>query len=126
MKTYRHLTLEERRIMIQLRLQGRTQAEIARILHRDRSTISRELRRNRHHNGDHGYYTFSKAHEKALKRRWHSRRNRRFSPEQWALVEERLRRDWSPEQIAATLRLEGLLSISHETIYRYIWADRRC
>jgi IS30 family transposase len=124
--TYRHLTLEERRIMIELRQQGKTNAEIGRILNRDRGTISREFRRNRHHNGRHWYYTFSKAHEKALKRRWHSRRNRRFSASEWALVTERLAMDWSPEQIAETLRRERLLSISHETIYRYIWADRRC
>ena len=31
---------------------------------------------------------------------------------------------WSPEQISGRLALEGRLSISHETIYRYIWDDR--
>jgi IS30 family transposase len=123
--TYHQLTLEERRIASQLRFQGKSSAEIGRILGRDRSTVSREFRRNRHFNGRWRYYTFSKAHEKAMGRRFRSRRNRRFDAQQWSLVEERLAMDWSPEQISATLRMEGLLSISHETIYMYIWADRR-
>ncbi len=33
--------------------------------------------------------------------------------------------EWSPEQIAGRFRRDGLLSISHETIYRYVWEDRR-
>ena len=32
---------------------------------------------------------------------------------------------WSPEQVAGRFRRDGLLSISHETIYRYVWEDRR-
>jgi IS30 family transposase len=31
---------------------------------------------------------------------------------------------WSPEQIARWGRATGALTISHETIYRYLWADR--
>jgi IS30 family transposase len=36
-----------------------------------------------------------------------------------------LREDWSPEQVAGWLKRHELLTISHETIYRYIWADLR-
>ena len=43
----------------------------------------------------------------------------------WSIVEARLKQDWSPEQIAGRLSLSGVLSISHETIYRHIWEDRR-
>jgi hypothetical protein len=32
---------------------------------------------------------------------------------------------WSPEQVAGYLRRQGLLSISHETIYRHVWRDER-
>ena len=35
-----------------------------------------------------------------------------------------LRLDWSPEQIALTLRYDQMLQISHETIYRYVWKDK--
>ena len=122
--TYQHLTLEERRIMVSLRLQGLSNAEIGRILNRDRSTIGREFARNLHWNGRKRYYTYSKAHQKAMSRRSKSRRNRRFGVQAWALVEERLRRRWSPEQVSGTLKKEKLLRISHETIYRHVWADR--
>ena len=32
---------------------------------------------------------------------------------------------WSPEQVSVVLAKEGLLSMSHETIYRYIWRDKK-
>ena len=38
-------------------------------------------------------------------------------------VEELLREEWSPEQVAGRLGLEKALLISHETIYRHIWRD---
>lgn len=121
---YCHLTIEERRIMIQLCWQGKGCAEIAKILGRSRSTIWREFRRNVHRNGCRRYYTYTKAHQKALARRGRSRRNRHFTPEEWGHIESRLGLLWSPEQIAATLKLDGVMSISHETIYQHIWADK--
>jgi len=41
------------------------------------------------------------------------------------LVEACLRQQWSPEQASGWLRRRGQLSISHETIYRHIWLDRK-
>lgn len=32
---------------------------------------------------------------------------------------------WSPEQISGVLKLAGLLRVSHETIYRWVWNDQR-
>ena len=40
------------------------------------------------------------------------------------MVEEKLRQDWSPEQIAGRFKEEGI-AISHERIYQYIYADKR-
>jgi transposase, IS30 family len=34
-------------------------------------------------------------------------------------------RQWSPEQVAGHLARSGQLSISHETIYRHVWRDKR-
>lgn len=82
----------------------------------------RELRRNRtHHDGS---YRPQLADRYGRGRRSRSRRNQRFSPADWATVHTRIREDWSPEQIAGRLRLETGLAISHETIYRSIWADK--
>jgi len=70
-------------------------------------------------------YRPSLADDYARWRRARSRRNRRFTPEDWATVVAHLRLGWSPEQIAGRFRRAGGLHISHETIYRYVWNDKR-
>ena len=120
---YRQITREERYTLGLLRQEGLTAAAIAVVLGRHRSTISRELRRNSTHHD--GCYRPQLADWYANGRRRRSRRNRRFGPAEWARVQTLVREDWSPEQVAGRLRLQGELAISHETIYRYIWADRR-
>jgi IS30 family transposase len=40
-------------------------------------------------------------------------------------VERLLREQWSPEQVAGYLRRTGELLISHETIYRHVWRDKK-
>jgi len=120
--SYRQITFEERYTLGLLKRQGLTPATIARLLGQHRSTISRELRRNRTTHD--GAYQPQLAHCYARSQRSRSRRNRRFGPADWRLVTRCLKRLWSPEQIAGRLRAEGRLTISHETIYRYIWADK--
>ena len=122
MRVYRQLTSGERYALQALRKQGCNGAEIARALGRHRSTISRELRRNRRSDGGYDPRT---ADQRARMRRSRSRRNHRITAEDWALVLELLTEQWSPEQIAGRLALEGRLRISHETIYRYIWRNKR-
>ena len=58
-------------------------------------------------------------------RRSQARRNGRFSTSDWERIQTLLREDWSPEQVAGRLRRAQELAISHETIYRYVWADKR-
>ncbi len=60
-----------------------------------------------------------------LARRKRSRRNSQFGKAELARVEALLREEWSPEQVAGYLRRLGELSISHETIYRHVWRDRK-
>ena len=106
-----------------LRRQGLNRAEIARLLGRHRSTGCRELRRNSTRAD--GRYRASTAQERTNGRRSRLRRNRRFSAEDFALIDELLRRQWSPEQVAGHLRRTGQLAISHEAIYRHVWRDKR-
>lgn len=120
---YHQITAPERYTLMVLRVQGQSPAAIARALGRHRSSISRELQRNSTNHD--GYYRPQLAHWYALKRRAQSRRNQRFSSADWARVHAYVRADWSPEQIAGWCRRFRLLSISHETIYRYIWKDQR-
>src|SRR5437763_5296211 len=121
--TYHQLTQEERYAITAQLMCGRSQTQIAQLLGRDRSTISRELRRNRTHHDD--KYRAEKAHSYAVARRRRCRRRPRFSVEDMALVARLLRKKWSAEQISGVLRKHGTLRISHETIYRRIRWDKR-
>ena len=119
---YRQITQGERYTLSVLRQLGYRPAAIARFLGRHRSTIGREVRRNRREDGR---YRPAFAHSRAGARRSRSRRNQRFTAADFQLVRARLAQQWSPEQIAGRLGQEQRLSISHETIYRHIWADKR-
>jgi len=120
---YPQITAAERYTLGTLRRLGYTAAAIARVLGRHRSTIGREVRRNatRYDGG----YRPQLADWYARSRRSCSRRNQRFSARDWVQVHAWLREKWSPEQVAGRLRCTHQLCISHETIYRHIWADKR-
>ncbi len=124
--SYRHLTMDERNVIYRMRFQGYSDAEIARCLGCHRATIGRECKRNASVDG-----RYEPANAQTLansRRRAHLRRSRTGQPRLMAYVAERLADRWSPEQIAGRLAncpppdLAGL-SISHTTIYRWIWAD---
>lgn len=119
MSTYTQLTREQRYQIKALVDIGHNQTEVAQQLQVNKSTISREVRRNR---GQRGYRP-KQAHEMALKRR-REKAQMKIGPEIWVLVEEKIREDWSPEQISGRLKKEGI-AISHEHIYQYIYADKR-
>ena len=120
---YTQITPEERYRLAALRKQGCSQADMARDLGRSPSSISREFRRNvRSYDTQ---YRPCKAQERTKARRSRSRRNQHFTPQDFDKVETLLNCQWSPEQIAETLEKERLLSISHETIYRHIWRDKK-
>jgi len=121
--TYHQITYEERYTLGLLRRKGLSAAAIARVLGRHRSTIVREIRRNRARSD--ASYRPQLADGYARGRRSHARRNRRFSAADFRLVRRFLVQQWSPEQVAGYLRRQGLLRISHETIYRYVWSDKR-
>ena len=120
---YRQITFAERYTLGLLRQRGLSAAAIARVLGRHRSTIGREVGRNGTPRD--GCYRPQLADWYARGRRSHSRRNRQFTAADWARIQGLLREDWSPEQVAGWLRRHRELAISHETIYRYVWADKR-
>lgn len=120
MSIYAHLTQEERYQIYALMKAGLLQTQIASLLGRSPSTISRELRRNR---GQRGYRP-RQAHERAQQRAGAARTRPRITQFQWRAIAELLRRHWSPEQIADRAALEGTLAITHERIYRFIYADK--
>jgi IS30 family transposase len=121
--TYTQITSAERYAISLLRKHGHSQAEIALLLGRHRSTVSRELRRNICRE-DSRSYVWKRAHSYACGRRSRSRRNTQFSTEDWATIESALREDFSPEQVAGWFQRFDIVPVSHETIYRHIWKDK--
>ena len=84
-----------------------------------KSSVSRELKRNR---GQRGYRP-QQAHELATARR--QKAVPRLTTEAWNIVESLLRQDWSPEQISGRLKKEQRIRISHEWIYQHILVDKQ-
>jgi transposase, IS30 family len=117
---YRQLSLEERCQIARLQAEGRSIRQIAADLDRKASTICRELKRNR---GIEVGYKPSYAQEQAKARRWVGSRLER-NPTLRRAVLDRLAAGWSPEQVAGRLnRQAGDQVISHESIYRFIYAQ---
>jgi len=119
---YHQITLAERHTLSVLRKQGFSNARIAHMTGRHRSTIGREVRRNCRKDGG---YRHLVAQEKTNGRRRRSRRNSQFGTAEWELIETLVRNKFSPEQISGWLELVELLEISHQTIYRRVKQDRK-
>lgn len=120
-KGYHHLTYDQRCQISVLKARGYSLRSIARQLKTHHSSISRELQRN---SGQRGYRQLQ-ANEKAKSRRTENPRpNQKMSPDLIFIIEEKLRIQWSPVQISGRLKEEGKF-ISHETIYKYVWENKR-
>ena len=119
MSTYTQLTQEERYQIHALMKAGHDQTDIAFVLGRDKSTISREINRNRGLRG----YRPKQAQELAWSRR-QTAHHARISAEHWGRVEELLGQDWSPEQVSEWLVREEGIAVSHEWIYQYVYTDK--
>jgi transposase, IS30 family len=123
MSKYHQLSQDERYSIGFLRRSLTSDADIARLLNRSPSTICRELARNREECD--GRYRADLADNHARLRRQRSRRGFRLDADQWAIVASLLRQDFSPDQVSNELRLNGSFTVSHETIYQYIYDDER-
>jgi IS30 family transposase len=121
-KGYRHLTYEDRCQIFALMKSGMSYADIARQLNVDKGTISREIRRN---SGD-GGYIYQQAHDLSEDRRHEaSSTPSKMTPEVIELIEEKIRAQWSPEQISGWMQRNLGYSVSHERIYLHIWRDKK-
>lgn len=122
----RTLSLAEREEISRGICQGDSQAAIARRLGRSRSTISRELGRNARVGG----YRAVRADQRAWAQARRPKQCRLAQPsalQTW--VTDKLQLQWSPQQIAATLKMsfpgDETMRVSHETIYRSLFIQAR-
>ena len=125
-KTYEHLNLQERELLSILRAEGKSIREIAQILKRSPSTLSRELKRNAPEINK-SYYLAHRAHQRSKFRNQFCRTQARLkNPKVWKLVRRKLKDDWSPEIISGWLKDQHPeLFTSHETIYQWIYRHER-
>ena len=111
---YTQLSLSERYQISALKGAKQSIKFIAEHLNRSPSTISRELRRHKSQRG----YRPQHAHKQAIERRANNADT--IVMEVWDWVKAKLKERWSPEQIAG---VHG--GISHTSIYRYLWSDKK-
>jgi len=117
---YRRLTFKNRVAIYYLTKQGCSQREVARQLDVNPSTICREFKRNQ--KGKH--YFPESAHHKAQKRCFKQTRKLDKSPRLKRAVLLALRKQWSPEQISASLKKkydDPGMHLSTESIYTYLY-----
>ena len=124
MASYRQFTQEERILLSALNRRGLTQKEIARELQKHQSSISRELERNKK---EHGGYHAGYAKQTVRQRREEANAAlKRIENDPWLAryLIRKLKRYWSPEQIAGRVRKDHGIIVCHETIYQYIYRQR--
>ena len=120
-KRYRHINLEERDRIAEMKSLGHTVTEIAEALKRSKGTLSRELRRNA--TPAYKVYLSHRAHERAVTRKQEASSRPRLKNEQIVTyVWNKLEQGLSSELISGRIGLEQSgLGISHEAIYQYIY-----
>lgn len=120
MMSYKQLTRDQRYVIYAMNKSNYTQSEIALAIGVHKSTISRELSRNKSRRGYRPIY----AHNKAMDRRL-GKSISKISESDWQKVEKKIKDKWSPEQISERFKTEENIDISHEWIYQYILKDKK-
>ena len=118
---YHHLSLAERHYIEIESKAGTSLNKIAQALHRSQSTVSREINRNTGQRG----YRHNQADRFANERYDNKCKATKLTDDIKHLIDGYLEQDWSPEQIAGRLELDGVIKLHHETIYQYVLADKQ-
>lgn len=131
--SYTHFTLKERKYLQQLLSEGKSFREIARILERSPSTISREVKRNKakwkpKHKPDNPFwYNHWRAQNLYIRRRREQVRLA-LTPdsEEWSYIVSNLEKYWSPETISERWHKDypEKKTLCASTIYRYVYQGR--
>lgn len=117
---YKQLTENERYQIYAMNKAGHSQKEIAELLGRSASTISRELCRNRGLRG----YRPAQAQRLSQARRREAHKARKVTTEVRGWIATLIRQELSPEQVVDYLARHQHLSLHHETVYQLIYEDK--
>lgn len=119
-KTYARLTEDERYQIYEKVTERWSHREIASLINKHHSTISREVRRN---TGLRGYRP-KQAQEKARERQQSKPRAIKLTPAVQSLIRENIVHEWSPDQIRGRIRGQGHPMVCATTIYGFIRQDK--
>jgi IS30 family transposase len=119
---YKQLTLEKRYQISALRKAGLNQKDIAFEIGVHPSTISRELKRN---NDTARGYNPELAQIKSSKVQKQKRKRFSLTKPIEKYIRAKLKEDWSPEQISGRMKKDTGVYVVHETIYRYIYENKK-
>ncbi len=120
MEKYKQLTLGLRYQIFAYKNENYTQSKIAELLGVNKSTISRELKRN----SNNDYYSPEDAHISAVSRDKFKDRYHKITKKLKLKIGKLLKEGLSPEQLTGRLKLHKIANISYETVYRYIYANQ--
>jgi IS30 family transposase len=101
--------------------QGCTQSQIAQAIGKDKSVVSRALKRN---SNSKGKYSFECAQDMANLRKQRMKKPGKLHPWLKKEITGFIEQDWSSEQIKGWLKKETKPFVSHETIYKIIRKDK--
>jgi IS30 family transposase len=118
-----HLTLNQRYKIEVYRSVGKSLREIAEYVDKDKSVISREIKRNADQRS--GIYKADLAQRKTTLRHEAKAKRGDLNATVEANILYYLSMDFSPEQIVGRARMEGKQIVSVERIYQHIWADKK-
>jgi len=118
-----HLTVEQRYTIQSMLEQGFKQKDIAQTIGKDKSVVSREIRRNRDQRN--GKYRYDLAQRKYESRQREKPKAIKFTDEVRDFINLKLKELWSPEQIANCHQAKSMNMVSHERIYQYIIEDKK-
>lgn len=117
------ITLEQRYEISSLYKLGKSQVYIAYSIGVDKSTISRELKRNADKRS--GDYRAKLAERKCRERHANKPKKVHLSEDIKELIESLIKEDYSPEQVVGYCKKNGLECVSAERIYLHIWKDKK-
>lgn len=119
----KHITQEQRYTICVMKEKGFNQKEIAETIGKDKSVVSRELKRNCDKRSK--KYEADLAQRKYQKRQKEKPKHIYFTEDVKQLVNKLLIDDYSPEQIAGRSKKTGENCVSPERIYQYIWNEKK-
>lgn len=119
---YEQLTLSKRYQILTLIKEGLRQNKIAIEIGVHPSTISRELKKYKTKNKID--YKPEEAHIQAKLNHIKKPKYKAMNNQKEKYIRQKLKEDWSPEQIVGRMKIDTQYTISHETIYQFIYANK--